>query len=214
MSQLHVKQLNVDSSELDAALKLYVDTFQTETITSYNINFDHPKTIAQYYDAVQLIGRVFLTKGDDILAAKLADEVVALALIDKGNKASFSDKARVLFPEVFKLLPLLTKINYRNMISSGKVMDLSSPLKGNYVTLQIIAVSSNHQGQGFGKRFIEEIHRHYSKQYDGIYLYTGDRPTKEIYEHFGYELIEITSSKDLDVYHMVYDFQTNQLLSS
>lgn len=67
-------------------------------------------------------------------------------------------------------------------------------------------MSSSHQGQGIGKRFIAEIHRRYSKQYDGIYLYTADHPTKEIYEHFGGELIELTSSKGLDVYHMVYDF--------
>lgn len=73
------------------------------------------------------MARVFLTKGDDILAVKLADEVVALALIDKGNKGSFSDKAKVLFPEAIKHLPLLTKINYRNMVSSGEVIDLSSP---------------------------------------------------------------------------------------
>lgn len=206
MNKLKFQSLHIDSPELDAALKLYVDTFQTETITSYNINFDHPKTASQYYKAVQLMARVLVIKGDDILAAKLHDEVVGLALIDKENQGTFSEMAPVLFPDVFKLLPLLTKINYRNLMTSGKVMDLSSPLEGSYVTLQIIAISSHHQGQGIGRQFITEIHRRYKKQYKGIYLYTADQTTKEIYEHFGYDLYEITTSKDLEVYHMTYHF--------
>lgn len=48
MSRLHIKQLNMDSPELDAALKPYVDPFQTETITNYNLNFNPQKTTSQY----------------------------------------------------------------------------------------------------------------------------------------------------------------------
>lgn len=198
--------LSSDSPELDPALKLYVDTFQTESMTSYNFNFDHPKTADQYYKAVQLMAKVLIVQGDDIFIANFENDVVGIAVVNKETKGSFSEMLNVLFPEVFKLLPLLTKINYRNLLTSSQAAKLSNPLKGNYVTLQIVAVSSVYQGQGIGKRFFQEIHDRYSKDYDGIYLYTADYKNKEIYTYFGYELIEKTSSGNLDVYHMVYNY--------
>lgn len=206
MTKLSFQTLNTESPELDSALKLYVDTFQTETITSYNFNFDHPKTTKQYYQAVQLMAPALIIKGDDILVAKLKDEVVGLAIIAKENKGSLIEMSKVLFPDIFKTLPLLTKVNYQNLITSAKVMNLSSSLKGEYATLQIIAISPQHQGQGIGKQFITEIHERYRKQSDGIYLYTASRTNKEIYEHFDYELFEKITSKDLTAYHMLYHF--------
>lgn len=206
MTKLTFQTLSTESPELKPALKIYVDTFQTESITSYNINFDHPKTAKQYYEAAQLMGRAFIIRGDDILVAKLQGDVVGLALIKKENLGTFFEMAQMLFPDIFKLLPLLIKINYRHLLTSGKAMRLSSPVEGNYVTLQIIAISPQYQGQGIGKQFITEIHERYENQSKGIYLYTVNHTNKEIYEHFGYELHEITSAKDLKVYHMVYNF--------
>jgi GNAT superfamily N-acetyltransferase len=207
MADLTFQNLNIDSPELDDALRLYVNTFQTESITSYNFNFSHPKTVEQYYQAVRLMTPALMLKGDHFLVAKLKKEVVGLALIMAAEKkGSFFEMSKVLFPDIFKLLPLLTKINYRNLIRSARAMNLSSSIKGNYATLQVIAIAPNHQGQGIGKQFIAEIHKRYQKQSEGIYLYTANRQNKEIYEHFNYELLEKTSAKNLEVYHMVYHF--------
>ena len=205
-NKLTFHTLHTNSPELSPALKLYVDTFQTESITSYNFNFEHPKTANQYLRAVQLMAKALIVKGDDILVANFEDSVVGVAVMNIQTKGAFSEMIKVLFPDVLNLYPLLTKINYRNLITSAKAMNLSTPLNGNYVTLQIIAISPNYQGQGFGKQFIQELHARYANDYDGIYLYTADETNKDIYEYFGYELLERTSNKDLEVYHLVFHF--------
>lgn len=205
-NNLTFRSLTTDSPELDAAIKLYVDTFKTETMTSYNFNFDHPKTAKQYYQAVHLMAKATIVKGDDIIVAIFENKVVGVAIIAKDTKGSWPEMFNVLFPSIFKHLPLLTKINYRNLLTSNQAVKLSNPLNGNYVTLQVVAVSSNYQGKGFGKQIFQEIHDRYTDDYDGIYLYTADEKNKEIYKHFNYEEIEEISKGRLDVYHMVYKY--------
>jgi len=198
--------LNADSAELDAALKIYVDTFKTESITSYNFNFDDPQTEKLYYEAVQLMAPALIVNGDDFIVATLKEKVVGLALINKPGKTSFRKTINIIFPDIFKLFPLLTKIRYRNLFASGKVMRLSEPLPENYVTLQVIAVSPNYQGQGIGKNLLKNIQNRYANDYDGIYLYTANVTNKDIYQHLGYELLEETQGGNLTVYHMIYRY--------
>lgn len=198
--------LTTDSPALDVALKLYVNTFKTETMTSYNFNFDHPKTAKQYYQAVHLMAKASIVKGNDIIIALFENKVVGVAIIAKDTRGSLPEMFNVFFPSIFKQLPLLTKINYPNLLTSNKVVKLPNPLKGNYVTLQIVAVSTNYQGKGFGKQIFGEIHDRYVKDYDGIYLYSADEKNKEIYTYFNYDVIEKVSKDHLDVYHMVYKY--------
>jgi len=198
--------LHAESPELKPALRIYVDTFKTESITSYNFNFNDPQTEKLYYKAAQLMAKVAMANGDDIIIAKMDDDVVGLALISKPGQKSFRQTIGVLFPDIFSLMPLLTKIKYRNLLASGKAMQLSESLQGHFVTLQIVAVSSRYQGQGIGKIFLDEIRERYMSNFDGIYLYTANATNKEIYKHLGYELFENTQGGDLDVYHMVYHY--------
>jgi len=198
--------LNTDSAELDPTLKLYVDTFKRESITSYNFNFNDPQTEKLYYEAVQLMAPAFIVNGDDFIVATLKDKVVGLALINKPGKTSLRKTMNIIFPDIFKLFPLLTKIRYRNLFASGKAMRLSEPLPENHVTLQVIAVSPNYQGQGIGKTLLQNVQKRYANDFDGIYLYTANVTNKDIYQHLGYELLEETQGGNLTVYHMVYRY--------
>jgi len=200
------QNLDTDSPDLNPALKIYVDTFKTESITSYNFNFDDPETEKLYYKAAQLMAKAAITNGDDMLVAKMEDEVVGLALVSKPGKKNFKRTIQVLFPDIFTLLPLLTKIKYRNLLASGKAMQLSKSLQGDYVTLQIIAISPLYQEQGIGKIFLNEIRERYSSDSDGIYLYTASATNKDIYKHLGYELLEKTTGGDLEVHHLIYNY--------
>jgi len=198
--------LDADSPELASALKIYVDTFQTESITSYNFNFDDPQTEKLYYKAAHLMANVGMANGDDLIVANMNDDVVGLAIISKPGPKSFRQTIGALFPDIFTLMPLLTKIKYRNLLASRKAVQLSKSLQGDYITLQIVAVSSRYQGQGIGSSFFNEIKERYRSDFDGIYLYTASATNKEIYKHLGYELFENTHGGDLEVYHMVYHY--------
>jgi len=141
-----LQTITANSPLLTSALKIYVDTFKTESITSYNFNFNDPQTEKLYYKAVQLMAPVLIMNGNDFIIATMKNEVVGLALINKPGKPSLRKAINALFPDVFKLFPLLTKIRYRKLLASGKAMQLSEPIPNNYVTLQIIAVSPVYQG--------------------------------------------------------------------
>lgn len=160
--------------ELEQALKLFVETFKTEAITAHTYNFNHELTEKQYYKASLLNAKLYIEQGHDIMVAKIDDTIVGVSIMKKTSQKSLIHTLRFVFPEVFELLPLLTKINYRNAVSMSKTMKLTHPLKENYVTLAAIAVTSNYQGKGVGKQFLNEIHQRYKKDFESIYLYTAD----------------------------------------
>jgi len=195
-----------DNEELAQAMKLFVETFKTETITAHTYNFNHELTEKQYYKASLLNARFYLEQGYDIIIAKINGTIVGVSIMKKVLPKSLSHTVRFVFPEIFGLLPLLTKVNYKNVVSMSKTMKLSHALKEDYITLAAIAVSSNYQGQGIGKQFLSEIHQRYKNAFEAIYLYTANEKTKDIYLGVGYEVIEYKQTKHLGVYHMLYRF--------
>ncbi|GMA46612.1 GNAT family N-acetyltransferase [Tetragenococcus muriaticus] len=198
--------LKEDNNELAQAIKLFVETFKTETITAHTYNFNHELTEKQYYKASLLNAKLCIKQGHDIIIAKINDTMVRVSIIKKVPQNSLFDTLRIIFPEAFKLLPLLTKINYRNAFSMSKTMKLTYPLKENYVTLAAIAVTSDYQGKGVGKQLLNEIHQRYKKDFESIYLYTADEKNKDLYSHIGYEMVERKQASHFSVYHMIYRF--------
>ncbi|AOF48521.1 GNAT family N-acetyltransferase [Tetragenococcus halophilus] len=192
--------------ELEQALKLFVETFKTEAITAHTYNFNHELTEKQYYKASLLNAKLYIEQGHDIMVAKIDDTIVGVSIMKKTSQKSLIHTLRFVFPEVFELLPLLTKIKYRNAFSMSKTMKLTHPLKENYVTLAAIAVTSNYQGKGVGKQFLNEIHQRYKKDFESIYLYTADEKNKNLYSHIGYEMVEHKQASHFSVYHMIYRF--------
>lgn len=195
-----------DNEELAQAMKLFVETFKTETITAHTYNFNHELTEKQYYKASLLNARLYLEQGHEIIIAKTNGTIVGVSIMKKVLPKSLSHTLRFVFPEIFALLPLLTKVNYQNAVSMSKPMKLSHALKEDYITLTAIAVSTNYQGQGVGKQLLNEIHQRYKNEFDAIYLYTASEKTKDIYLHLGYEVIEHKQGNNFGVYHMFYRF--------
>lgn len=195
-----------DNEELVQAMKLFAETFKTETITAHTYNFNHEKTEKQYYKASLLNAKLCIEQGHDILIAKVNEAIVAISIVKKTPQKSLFNSLKVVFPEAFKLFPLLTKVNYKNVVSISKTMKLSRALKEDYITLAAIAVSSNYQGQGVGKQFLNEIYQRYKNDFEAIYLYTANEKTKDIYLSVGYEVIEYKQVNHFGVYHMLYRF--------
>ncbi|GMA08581.1 hypothetical protein GCM10025886_17320 [Tetragenococcus halophilus subsp. flandriensis] len=190
--------------ELEQAMQLFVETFKTETITALTYNFTKQSTTKLFYEASLLNAKVYLAQGNDIIIAKIDKEIVGVASIKKEGKISFIHLLKIIFPEAFKLLPLLSKIRYKNATALAKSMRLSKPIQEKSITLSTIAVSANYRGKGIGKQFLNEIHQYYKKDFAAVYLYTADKKNKEIYSRAGYKLIEHKQMKKYDMYHMLY----------
>lgn len=196
--------LDENSNELFEAAELYVETFKTEVITSHMFDFEKNKTEGQFTQAVFFMLQTYINKGHDIFIAKKDGRVVGIAVVQNPKSLVKRIPLKTLFPDMFKLVPLLTKVNYTNVYHFSKMNDLSSSLGDDVVTLSAIAVSPNHQGEGIGKYFFNVLHRFYAKYDKDIYLYTGEKNTKNYYANLGYELIEEIKGKPFNIYHMIY----------
>lgn len=205
-NQVTFHMLKEDNDEFIQAMQLFAETFKTEAITAYTYNFDHKQTEKQFYEATLLNARVYLARGHDIIIAKSNDAIVGIAVIKKTIKGSFASLLKIVVPKIFNLFPLVTKVKYKNAVAISKAMRLSQPLKEKHVTLSAIAVSAKYQGQGIGKRFLNEVHQRYAKDFEAVYLYTADKKNKEIYSRAGYAVIEQSQTSDFDMYHMLYRF--------
>jgi len=190
--------------ELEQAMKLFVETFKNETITALTYNFAKQSTAKLFYKASLLNAKAYLTQGNDIIIAKIDDEIVGVASIKKESKISFIHLLKIIFPEAFKLFPLLSKIRYKNATALAKSIRLTQPIQEKSITLSTIAVAANYRGQGIGKQFLKKIHQYYKKDFAAVYLYTADKKNKEIYSHAGYKLIEHKQMKEWSMYHMLY----------
>lgn len=197
---IQIYRIDKDSPELTEALRLYVKTFKSETITRNTFNFEHKNTTRYYYDVLEQIAPKVIDSGGDIFVAKNKDEVVGIALVREGHAQSIA----IVGVNPFKLLRLVSKIKVRQALTISKLSNLSKPLEGKFITLQAIAVSNKHQGKGIGKKIFFEIHDLYKNTHEGIYLYTADEKNRDLYQHFGYEMVEQKSNNNLTFFHMIH----------
>ena len=70
--------------------------------------------------------------------------------------------------------------------------------------LEAFAVRPKQQGKGIGKKLIQQAHRFLleNSRSPGIYLMTGEEKNRQIYESFGYSLIEKRDTKGFTSFHM------------
>jgi tRNA(Met) C34 N-acetyltransferase TmcA len=95
-------------------------------------------------------------------------------------------------------------MRWRQILQIKPAVQPPAALPTAYYTLDILAVSSDYQGQGIGRLLLEHIHARceQDEQAAGIYTFTGDEKNTHIYRHFGYEVIEVKQGGPLTVWHM------------
>lgn len=71
--------------------------------------------------------------------------------------------------------------------------------------MEVVGVGADYQGKGVGKLLLNKLHEILEKdsKASGIYLVTGDKKNQSIYEHLGYETVEVQQGKGITVYHML-----------
>ncbi len=69
--------------------------------------------------------------------------------------------------------------------------------------LEAIAVHPEHQGKKVGRKLLDHAHDYLDNNGSpDIYLMTGEEKNRQIYEVFGYELMEERDTKGFISYHM------------
>ena len=202
-----IKIMYLQENLIEEATKLLVDTFQQETFTSHVYNFSKKNTKNLFYRASLLKAKLYLKAGHDIVVALKGDCIVGIAIMKNDSKLPFKQTAKILFPTVVSLIPLITKIHFRRVLSIAKAMKHTQTIKKTYITLEALAVDANYQGQGIAKMLLNRVHEISENEYSGVYLFTADKRNQQIYEHFGYNTIEECKGGELTVYHMFLVFE-------
>lgn len=202
-------EINIEG-KLRQAADVMSKAFKTERITTLMYDFSVPEKFKtwenlNYFSAIKLY-----ETGEKIILAEDGDKVVGVAYLRNSNIGSMSGLLKAYFPDIFKLIiPAIKALNIRKILKSAKLFKTKNIPTKDYYNLEVIGVSEEYQGQGIARLLLEEAEKFVRglDDCDGIYLYTGNEDTKNLYQHLGYQLIDQKGNDYLTVYHMYKSVQ-------
>lgn len=196
------------------AVEIMAQAFYNESFTSYIYDLSTPKAKERFKKGFYLRLKVYIETEQIALAAIKKKRVLgALAMQNTQNSPGFMRTARLIFPEVFSLFPLLTKIRLKRLLEAGKALKNIQDLPKPHHLIDAIGVSPKAQGQGIGRMLLDRAHEICDRDSlsKGAYLYTADRKNVEIYQHVGYEIIAQRACQSLEIFHMFRPSKTSSM---
>ncbi len=208
----------VNEPDIEGKLRQAADVisqaFKTENITTTMYDFSVPEKFKtweeiNYFSAIKLY-----ETGEKVILAEVDDKVIGAAYLRDSNQGSILDIIRAYFPDILKfIIPAIKALNIRKILRSAKLFKTKKIPAENYYNLEVIGINSEYQGRGIARILLEEAEKFIREleDYDGIYLYTGNEDTKNLYQHLGYQLIEQKENKYLTIYHMYKPVRREQI---
>lgn len=203
ISNVTIKPLHKD--ELDGATDIILQAFKDEAFTSSWLDLTDEKIRRAHGVAVKLKQRINVLVRHPAFAAWEGERLLGLVVLnDPERKTSFWQAAKIIIPNITRLLPLVPR--FLRAIRRGLAKALKPPenLPEKYITLEAIAVAPAYQGNKIGRLLLEYAHNYCltEQQFNGIYLVTGDEKNKLIYQGMGYQLMEKRKTGGFISYHM------------
>ncbi len=198
-----------DQKTIEKGTEVLLEAFLNEGFTSFIFDFKKEKTKRYLYRAFLLRGKLNLEAGEQIFLAKKEGEIAGILFLKRNRKVPLGRLLKIIFPDLFKVFPLIGKIRFGNLIPGLKSLKTREKLEEPYLTLEAVGVGREFQGMGIGKMLLQKTHSiaEEDPEIKGIYLFTADKKNREIYQHFGYQVIEEKKEKGITAYHM---FRKNQ----
>lgn len=203
MEPVEIVPLTKDN--IEEAAKIGWEAFKKEAFTSYLMNLSGVEARKRYLKSIELKLEVLLEAQQPVLTAVKGGKILgAVILKTPHNNLSLFRLARIVLPRLPGLLPLVFNLYLRRALGVRKAITPPQGLPKPYYTVEILAVTPQYQGQGIGKLLLEEACRLAAGDsgIKGIYLFTGSQDTKNLYEHLGYETVEVKEGGELKVYHL------------
>jgi hypothetical protein len=190
--------------QIEEAVEVMLTAFKDEAITSSWLDLRNPKLKSAYSIVVKIIYTIHLDAGDPIYTALDRGRVAGIAgLTTPGTKKSMVKSFKLFIRNLPRLLPVFPPV----IMAIRMLYRATKPPAGlpkDYCTLEILAVDPAYQGRGIASRLLEQIERNHlaGNNYSGIYLLTGEVKNVNIYEHFGYKVVEKRFVRRVNAYHM------------
>ncbi len=193
----------LEHSMLDEATEVLLSSFEKEAFTAAWLDLSRKRQRRTYSKAVRAKLDLHLSTKQPVFVAVENGKVIGLVTIKSPHsKGNILLKARMTLPHLPQLIFLVPNMicAVRLAPAMKKPKDLPQP----HYLLEAIAVDPKHQGKKLGSLLLKHAHSYCmsDKESIGVYIFTGDEKNKNIYERFGYQLLEQRRTGDFTSYHM------------
>lgn len=203
-----IKKLQED--KIDETVDILIESFPDEAFTKAWLDLSCDKIRDAYSKASKVKFLISIEAGQPIFIAMDKEKVVGFVVLKTpGTKISVYRVLKGIIGNLPVLITLLPSfIRVLRIGASAMKPPLNMP--ENYCTLEAIGVDPQFQGKKVGSVLLKYAHNfcNTEKASSGIYLITGDEKNKEIYDRYGYELIEARNTKGFVAYHMFLPNET------
>ncbi len=202
MPEIKLEKLN--QKHLEGVVEVTSQAFYGEAITACVYDFSRESVRRGYRINSEIMALKALKASYPALVALKGDRVVGAAMLKPAKAAPFYVTWMIYLRRLPQLLNLFLKARHRQGMELKRKMEppreeLSRP----YITLEALAVSPSHQGQGIGAKLLRELPRIcLDEGASGIYLFTGEEKNRHIYLKNGYRDIKAVEANPLTIYHM------------
>ena len=199
------------ADQLDEMLEVFLSAFKDEATTAVWLDLASEKLKRTYGILVTIKFKLYLEAGNPIFVAIDNKAILGLIILKLHHVKTSKIKAMQLIipnlPRLMSLLPHFVKAVRMGMADATRVPE---NLLRNHDVLEAIAVHPDHQGKKIGRKLLDHAHDYlHDISSPGIYLMTGEEKNRQIYERFGYTLMEERDTKSFKSYHM-YRSMNNQ----
>jgi len=192
------------SDQLDELIAVFLSAFKDEATTASWIDLASEKLKRTYGTLVRIKLKLYLEAGNPIFIAIDNNAIVGLLILKLHNVKTSKIKAvQLIIPKLPRLINLLP--HFIKAIRMGMADATRAPgnLPPNHDVLEAIAVHPDHQGKKIGRKLLDHAHDYlHNNSSPGVYLMTGEEKNRQIYEHFGYTLMEERDTQGFKSYHM------------
>ena len=180
------------ADQLDKLLDVFLSAFKDEATTAVWLDLSSEKLKKLYGTLVLIKLKLYLDAGNPIFVAIEDKTILGLIILKLHHVKTFKLRSvQLIVPKLLRLVglvPYYIRAIRMGMVDATKVPE-NLPL--NHDVLEAIAVHPDHQGKKIGRKLLDHAHDYlHNNSSPGVYLMTGEEKNRQIYEHFGYTLME------------------------
>ena len=197
-------------TELPEAARVIGSAFATEAFTTTAFGGPVSSVEDEYEQAIELLLRAHVGAGQPVFVASADGDVDGVAVVSRPGVSLAPLRLVWLFTRHLPVVVrLLRRVDWAGISHVARTARPPAGLPSSYYRLEAIGVSPDAQGEGVGSALLDATHDLVEQDpgASGIYLFTGERSTRTLYERVGYETVATKRSNDVVAYHM---FRSNE----
>lgn len=192
------------ADQLDEMLEVFLPAFKDEATTASWLDLSSDNLKHPYGELVKIKIMLYLDAGNPIFVASEDNTIVGLTILKLHHiKTSKIMAAKLVIPKLPRLMVLAPHFIRGMRMGMADATRTPENLPQKHDVLEAIAVHPEHQGKKIGRNLLDHAHDYLNNNGSpGIYLMTGEEKNRQIYERFGYTLVEERDTKSFKSYHM------------